>query len=165
MQLRLNNKGAFQAFDGGCGVQVSDIQCGKPPLAEAAASELLSLLAAQLASPPGLSWKALATLAQAGAAVLRCSGLARWARRVAAILDLICCPTLRPCPQSCRSLVVVVLFLLSASSFSCCPTLRSCVAGGGGALPANLGVVRSKGAHRPPLPALLSLQVSGQPAV
>lgn len=39
-QLRLNNAGAFRAFEGGCSTQISTIQCGKPPLAEAGASEL-----------------------------------------------------------------------------------------------------------------------------
>ncbi|KAI7842946.1 hypothetical protein COHA_003453 [Chlorella ohadii] len=36
-RLRLNNAGAFRAFEGGCSTQISTIQCGKPPLAEAGA--------------------------------------------------------------------------------------------------------------------------------
>jgi hypothetical protein len=36
-RLKLNNAGAFRAFEGGCSVQIADIKCGKPPLAEAGA--------------------------------------------------------------------------------------------------------------------------------
>lgn len=43
LQLKLNDAGGFRGFDGGCDVVIADIQCAKPPLAEAGASELILL--------------------------------------------------------------------------------------------------------------------------